>query len=77
MLHSDTAIVRARILKTTYQRGVGLIVEAEHTCGHRTRNVFPHAPRRASRQEIRGWIFGSPHALNYGICYRCHKDGAA
>ena len=66
-----------RILDVWHVPGVGLKVKAEHACGHLTMNTFPHAPKRSSRQEVKGWIFGSPHAINYGICYQCHKAGAA
>jgi hypothetical protein len=47
----------------------GLSVNARFACGHAQMNWFPHAPRRASRQEIRGWLFGSRQQDE--LCSRC------
>jgi hypothetical protein len=52
----------------------GLRVRAIFGCGHEQTSWFPHAPRKASRQEIRGWLFGSREDE---LCSRCAREARA
>ena len=70
---SNMTTVPAIISVAPHRLG-GLAVIARFACGHEQLNVFPHAPRRSSRQQIKGWLFGSRPQEE--TCSRCRREAA-
>ena len=71
---NPTTMVRVAptILSVAPHREGGLLVKARYACNHVQDCWFPHAPRRASRQQLKGWVFGSRQQDE--LCSRCERE---